>query len=167
MQGTAHLRQLPIIAGPKHRWTKQLGDSFLEATFFVCPREDAVGVSAIDDLPCEPVGESVRIESIGVLSALTFVLCGKEASPVTPLRDATCRSFPVFEFESDAQRALRDLSDDQIDEAARAWLQEESWKGSDVDWHEAACLLGETRAALECSESLGAKLFVLLEEKAF
>ena len=54
----------------------------MEATFFSCPREDAVGVSAIDDLPCEPAGEPIRIESTGVLAALARTLCGEAASQV-------------------------------------------------------------------------------------
>ena len=104
----------------------------MEATFFTCAREDAVGVSAIDDLPCEPAGESVRIESSGVLAALAHTLCGDGAGPVVPLRDATCRSFPVFEFAGDVPRALAALPDAQIDEIAESWLGDAAWQGADV-----------------------------------
>lgn len=138
----------------------------MEATFFTCPRSDAVGVNAIDDLPCEPAGEPVRIESTQVLSALARSLCGKDARPVAPLRDATCRSFPVFEFDSGVARALAALSEARIDEVAEAWLADESWRGADIDLYETASLLGEIRQALRESESADASLFVLLEEKA-
>jgi len=146
----------------------------MEATFFTCPRADAVGVSAIDDLPCEPAGESVRIESAGVLSALARTLCGDEQSRVEPLRDATCRSFPVFEFAGSVPQALTELAESRIDEIAEAWLADESWQGADIDLHETACLIAEIRDALVearqqtvgDSGSPEPSLFVLLEEKA-
>ena len=138
----------------------------MEATFFTCAREDAVGVSAIDDLPCEPAGESVRIESSGVLAALAHALCGDGAGPVAPLRDATCRSFPVFEFAGDVPRALAALPDAQIDEIAESWLGDAAWQGADVDLYEIASLICDIRQALRESDSRHARLFVLLEEKA-
>jgi hypothetical protein len=138
----------------------------MEATFFTCPRQDAVGVSAIDDLPCDPAGEPVRIESAGVLSALARALCGEGASRVEPLRDATCRSFPVFEFASSVEQALAGLDEARIDEVAESWLADASCQGADIDLHETACLLIEIRDALRDSETPEARLFVLLEEKA-
>jgi hypothetical protein len=138
----------------------------MEATFFTCPREDAVGVTAIDDLPCEPAGESVRIESTGALVALARSLGGEEASRVEPLRDATCRSFPVFEFASSVPRALAELDETAIDAIAETWLADESCEGADIDLHETACLLTDIRDALRDAESSEALLFVLLEEKA-
>ena len=138
----------------------------MEATFFTCPREDAVGVSAIDDLPCDPAGESIRIESTGVLSALARTLCGEQASRVEPLRDATCRSFPVFEFAANVPQTLAELDESRIDEVAERWLADASWQGADIDLYETACLLAEIRQALRDSELPKAMLFVLLEEKA-
>ena len=138
----------------------------MEATFFTCLRQDAVGVSAIDDLPCDPAGEPVRIESAGVLSALARALCGDGASRVEPLRDATCRSFPVFEFASGVAQALAGLDEARIDEVAESWLADASCRGADIDLHETACLLTEIRDALRDSEAPEARLFVLLEEKA-
>ena len=138
----------------------------VEATFFTCPREAAVGVSSIDDLPCEPAGEPLRIESSGVLSALARTLCGEQASKLEPLRDATCRSFPVFQFASAVSQKLAALPETRVDEIAERWLADASWQGADIDLHEAACLLSDLRQALRASESTDAPLFVLLEEKA-
>jgi hypothetical protein len=138
----------------------------MEATFFSCPRSDAIGVAAIDDLPCEPAGESVRIESAGVLSALARVLCGEGASKVEPLRDATCRSFPVFELPGSVRRTLVGLVEDEIDGYAAAWISDPSWHGADIDLYEAATLLSEIRRTLHELDSDEAGLFVLLEEKA-
>lgn len=137
----------------------------MEITFFTCPRKDAVGVRAIDDLPCEPAGESVRVESMGVLSALGRCLCGDAAEKLEPLRDATCQSFPVFEFESSVPQAIMALTEDRIDETAEAWLADPSWQGVDIDLYEAASLLADIRQALRVG-SPDALLFVLLEEKA-
>ena len=138
----------------------------MEATFFTCPREAAVGVSSIDDLPCEPAGEPLRIESSGVLSALARTLCGAQASKPEPLRDATCRSFPVFEFACVVSQKLVALPETRVDEIAESWLADPSWQGADIDLHEAACLLSDLRRALQEAESIDAPLFVLLEEKA-
>ena len=138
----------------------------MEATFFTCPRDAAVGVSSIDDLPCEPAGEPLRIESSGVLSALARALCGEQASKPEPLRDATCRSFPVFEFASAVSQKLAALAETRVDEIAQRWLADASWQGADIDLHEAACLLSDLRQALEESKSPNPALFVLLEEKA-
>ena len=138
----------------------------MEATFFTCRREDAVGVTSSDDLPCDPAGEALRFESAGVLSALVRALCGEEASKPEPLRDATCRSFPVFEFASSVSQKLIALPEARVDEIAESWLADASWQGTDIDLHEAACLLSDIRQALRESESPDAALFVLLEEKA-
>ncbi len=138
----------------------------MDAIFFACPREDAIGVGTVDDLPCEPAGEPVRIESPGVLVALARTLGGEAACGVKPLRDATCRSFPVFEFPSEVARALLALPEPSIDETAEAWLADESWQGADVDLYETSCLLSEIRRALQDSDSPDATLFVLLEESA-
>ena len=138
----------------------------MELSFFTCPSEDAVGVSAIDDLPCEQAGESVRVESTGVLSALARTLCGDSAGKLEPLRDATCQSFPVFEFARSVARARAALTESRIDEIAKAWLADPGWQGADINLHEAASLLGEIRRALRESEQPDATLFVLLEDKA-
>ncbi len=146
--------------------TSDSGVLTMEATFFTCPRVDAVGVTAIDDLPCEPAGEPVRIESTGVLSALARTLCGTEAGDVQPLRDATCRSFPVFEFASDVPKTLAALPETRIDAVAESWLSDPSWQGADIDLYETACLLISIRQALRDSDAPDAPLFALLEEKA-
>ena len=138
----------------------------MEATFFSCPRQHAIGVGSIEDLPCEPAGEAVRIGSAAVLHALSRVLCGDRARRIAPLRDATCRSFPVLEFARDVARTLAELPEDRIDEIAQSWLADASWQQADVGLYEAACLLSEIRQALRESESADAPLFVLLEEKA-
>ncbi len=138
----------------------------MEVTFFACPREEAIGVGAIDDLPCEPAGESIRTESLGILSALARTLCGEDASKVMPLRDATCRSFPVFEFAGNVSKTLLALPETAIDEVAERWLADASWRGNDTDLYEASTLLCDIRRALQEPEAGKFKLFVLLEEKA-
>ena len=138
----------------------------MEAIFFACTRDDAVGVRAVDDLPCDPAGESVRIESPGIITALARALCGDDAKKVEPLRDATCQSFPVFEFASNVTRRLATLPDNQIDEVAERWFADESWQGADIDLYEISCLLSDVRQALQDPSTSGAGLFVLLEEKA-
>ena len=138
----------------------------MQAIFFACPRADAIGVGSVDDLPCDPAGEPVRIESPGVLAALARTLGQDDASAVRPLRDATCRSFPVFEFARGVPRALAALPEPSIDEAAENWLADESWQGGDMDLYETACLLSEIRRVLRESDSCDTGLFVLLEESA-
>ena len=101
-----------------------------------------------------------------MLSALARALCGEDAGRVEPLRDATCQSFPVFEFSSSVSRTLQGLDEGDIDEAAQSWLADERCSGADIDLHETACLLADIRDALRGSESDRPKLFVLLEEKA-
>ena len=137
----------------------------MEATFFVCSRGDAIGVRSIDDLPVDPAGESLPLESTGVLSALARGLGGTAAGKLEPLRDATCQSFPVFEFADGASAALAEMDDDAIDELGESWLADPGWQGADVDLHEATTLLVEIRQALRDATPETA-LFVLLEEKA-
>ena len=138
----------------------------MDAIFFACLREHAIGVGTADDLPCEPAGEPVRINSPGVLAALARILSGDGASAVKPLRDATCRSFPVFEFASEVARRLAALPAPRIDETAESWLADACCQGADIDLHETACLLTDIRDALRDSETREERLFVLLEEKA-
>ena len=138
----------------------------MEATFFTCPRANAIGISSIDDLPCEPAGESIRINSSKVLSALAITLCGESRGKVEPLRDATCRSFPVFEFAGEVARTLRGLPESRIDGVASDWLSIASSLGADSDLYETSTLLADIRQALRESDSPEAGLYVLLEEKA-
>jgi hypothetical protein len=138
----------------------------MEATFFTCPREDAVGVSAIEDLPCEPAGEPLRVETTKVFTTLARALSGDRACKLVALRDATCRSFPVLWFPGTAVRALAALDDVQVDELAERWLDDPAWQGCDVDLYEVCTLIGEIRLALVAAESADPPLFVLLEEKA-
>jgi hypothetical protein len=138
----------------------------VEATFFACRREDAIGVSSIDDLPCDPAGESIRIESPGIMTALAKSVCGPSAKNVEPLRDATCRSFPVFEFSKTVSDAISDLSDARVDEVSQVWFADPNWRGADIDLHELGCLLADIRGALSEQTGRAACLFVLLEEKA-
>ncbi len=68
----------------------------MDAVFFLAPRDRAVGVTSSRDLPVDPVAEPLRIEDPSPILGLAGVMGIRE--PVAPLRDATCRSFPVWEF---------------------------------------------------------------------
>lgn len=131
----------------------------MEATFFESSRGEAAGVASLDDLPGEPVGESLRFESLAWLRRLAE-LVGLPASDFgEPLRDATCQSFPVWELGDRMCERVARLSDQSLDVAAERWVDAAV---ADADAHELCELLCALRQAL----AEGASLYVLIEEKA-
>ncbi len=138
----------------------------MEATFFICRRERALGVRDIDGLPAEPVGEPLRGDATGALFALVGILTSAARGAIQPLRDATCQSFPVWSFAPEVVDALVAMSDPDIDRVAQAWLENETSQELDADAYELSLLLGELRQELSARDDSEMELFVLLEEKA-
>jgi hypothetical protein len=138
----------------------------MDATFFTARPQEAMGVSAWDDIPDEPAGESLRIASPGALSALGRLLCGETARVVAPLRDATCRSFPVWAFDAELGRRIAELSDEEIDAVAERWLEDPGLQGTEGDLYEVATLLADLREAIRDRSGPEQQLFVLIEQRA-
>ena len=136
----------------------------MDATFFTTDLERALGVFTYDDLPVDPAGDPVRVPSPGFVFALIALLGGDRARQARPLRDATCRSFPIWDLGPHVSERLARADDPEIDTLAAAWLA--MGEAVDSDAYELALLLGEIRAALRC-RAAGERLFVLLEERAF
>jgi len=135
----------------------------MDALFFLCGREQALGVSASDDLPAEPVAEALQLDDPSPLLNLAEALGAESA--IRPLRDATCRSFPVWDLGDEVAAHIAALDDDEIDAAAERWHA----KGAtclDADLYELSSCLGDLRDALH-SRGAGERLFVLLEERAW
>jgi len=135
----------------------------MDALFFLTRREEAVGVASSDDLPSEPVADALRIEDPSPLVGLAAVL-GVDAR-VRPLRDATCRSFPVWELGREVTQRIAELADSAIDDIAERW-QKHAGSGLDADPYELTSCLEELRRAVRASDS-NESLFVLLEERAW
>lgn len=135
----------------------------MDALFFLTRREDALGVASSDDLPCEPIADALRVDGPAPLAGLAQVL-GVDAR-IRALRDATCRSFPVWELDRDLCGRIAALDDDGVDAVAERW-----WKHAeaslDADLYELTSCLADLRSALRSGEA-GEALFVLLEERAF
>jgi hypothetical protein len=138
----------------------------MDATFFTAPRHAAMGVSAWDDIPDEPAAEPIRLGDPAALSVLGSLLCPEGSAPVAPLRDATCRSFPVWSFDPALSRRLAELDDTQIEGLAERWLEDPGCAGMEVDLYELSTLLEDLRRALRERTDPEEELFVLLEQKA-
>jgi len=136
----------------------------MDATFFTTDLDRALGVFTYDDLPVDPAGDPVRVPSPAFVLALAELLGGDRAPCARPLRDATCRSFPIWDLGPEVSERLARAGDAEIDALAAAWLA--SGDGVEADAYELALLLAEIRAALQCCAA-GERLFVLLEERAF
>jgi hypothetical protein len=135
----------------------------MDALFFLTRRDDALGVASSDDLPCEPVADPLRLEDPSPLAGLAEVL-GADAR-IRPLRDATCRSFPVWELGAELTRRIAALGDDGIDDVAERW-RKHSGGSLDADLYEVATCLVDLRNAARPAEA-GETLFALLEERAW
>jgi hypothetical protein len=135
----------------------------MDALFFLTRREAALGVASSDDLPVEPAADALRIDDPSALVGLAEVL-GVETR-LRPLRDATCRSFPVWEFSREFTRCIAALGDADLDDAALRW-QKHAETSLDTDHYELACCLVDLRGAIRSGEE-GDALFVLLEERAW
>ncbi|MBW2272977.1 MAG: hypothetical protein JRG96_06880 [Deltaproteobacteria bacterium] len=138
----------------------------MDATFFTAQRPAAMSVSAWDDIPDEPAAEALRIPDPGALTALGKLLCGEGKTLVAPLRDATCRSFPVWSFDPALSRRIAELDDTEIDGLAERWQRDPGCAGMEGDLYELSTLLADLREALRQRPDSGEELFVLLEQKA-
>lgn len=136
---------------------------WVDALFFLTRREDALGVASSDDLPSEPVTDALALADPSPLVALANALGA--AARLQPLRDATCRSFPVWDLGPELTRRLAELDDAGVDLASEAWLEHAS-ASLDADAYELACCLGDLRDAVRAGSG-GESLFVLLEERAW
>lgn len=135
----------------------------MDALFFLARREAAVGVASSHDLPSEPAADALRLENPSALAGLAGVL-GVEKR-IRPLRDATCRSFPVWDLGAELTARIGALDDAQLDAAAERWHKNDA-TCLDADWSELADCLGDLRAAIRARE-WGTTLFALLEERAW
>lgn len=135
----------------------------MDALFFWARREDALGVASSDDLPVEPAADALRFDGSSPIAVLGEVL--GVGSHARPLRDATCRSFPVWELDAALLQRIEALDDSEIDGAAEAWHAHEGSR-LDADLYELACCLRDLREAIHTGDA-GEALFVLLEERAW
>jgi hypothetical protein len=93
----------------------------MEAIFFTAAPEQALGLCSSDDLVdagVEPAGEPLPLPSPAALMALVSALGTDGRHALAPLRDATCRSFPVWKFSAQATSALARLDAEAIDAVA-------------------------------------------------
>lgn len=134
----------------------------MEATFFKARRDDALRAASQEDLSIEPAGEPVRVESMAWLLRLSELLGLAGQGFGAPLRDTTCRSFPLWQLPSALIERLADLDDDALDVLAEAWHDESQ---ADADLYELGQLLVELREALQTRGDDEA-LYLLVEEKA-
>ena len=108
----------------------------MEIVFFLARPEQARGVASSDDLPGEPAAEPVEADGPDALAGLAAAL-ELEGPAVRPLRDATCRSYPVWRLARPLCERLARLSDAEIDAAAERWRPR-----ADADLHERAIKIG-------------------------
>ncbi len=141
----------------------------MEATFFISSANRAAGVLQYDDIPTEPIGEPLSMTSTQPLVALARAVAGEErvASSLRPLRDATCQSYPIVQFEPVVVRALATLKDSEIDPVAELWLSLANWEEGEIDLYELSQCVEELRAGLGHVRDLAERLYILLEEKAW
>ena len=133
----------------------------MDAIFFLCPRSDAASVTCSRDLPVDPAADPIRLEEPSPLAGLARVL---GASPrVRPLRDATCRSFPVWELGDEVSSRIAALDDTELDDVAERW-QKHDETALDADLYELANCLGDLRRAVREAGPDDA-LFAVLEER--
>jgi len=132
----------------------------------VAEREASLGVASWDDIPTDPIGDPVRAESPALLTALARILGSEGRASVSPLRDATCRSFPVWEFDRALGQRLAGLSAGALEALAAEWHEASAAAHPEADLAELQELLAELRHALSADGASGAYLYALLEEKA-
>jgi len=133
----------------------------MEAVFFLASRAGARGVASSDDLPDDAAASPLRMQDPSPLAGLAHLL-GVGRRP-RPLRDATCRSFPVWDLGGELAARIAGLGDAEIDDLAEAW-QKHDETGLDADLYELAECLADLRDALQRGGPDEA-LFALLEER--
>jgi hypothetical protein len=138
----------------------------MEAIFFVSRPEDAMGVTCVEDLPGDSAAEPLLLESLGALSGLVEALLGGASDALRPMRDATCRSFPVWAFSDETHEAISQLDAVATEQVARSWHEYAADSLGDADLYDLSLCLEDLRDALRL-RAPGERLFVLLEEKAW
>jgi hypothetical protein len=133
----------------------------MDVVFFLSRAVDAVGVTSSHDPTVEPAADPLRVADPSVLLALCECL-GVRAR-LEPLRDATCRSFPVLGLGADLARRLARLDDDGRDRIAADWKARAA-EGLDADPWELACCLRDLGEAVRDADD-GERLFALLEDR--
>ena len=141
----------------------------MEAIFFIARTEEALGLRSSHDLPVEPAAEPLPLESPDLIVLLASLLL-PGARAVRPLRDATCQSFPVWDFEPALSDRIAALPDDEIERLAERVSRELEKQAPGCDRGELEMLLEpclqDLRQALR-ERGPHQRLFVLLEEKAW
>ena len=134
----------------------------MEIVFFVSRLDEALGVASSDDLPGDIAAEPMESDGPAGLTSLASAL-GVEPTgrAARPLRDATCRSFPVWQLDDDMCRRLAALDEATLDECAMKWSP-----NAVSDLHERASCLSDLQRALHESAD-DERLFALFEERAF
>ena len=134
----------------------------MEIVFFVSRPDEALGVTSSDDLPGEIAADPMESEGPAGLTSLARALGVLPAERAArPLRDATCRSFPVWQLDDRVSLRLAALDEVTLDECAMKWSP-----NADSDLHERACCLSDLQSALHESAD-DERLFALFEERAF
>jgi len=131
------------------------------AVFFLAGPEVAIRVTSSDD-PDVDVAAELALGGPTPLVGLGEILGA--AGRVGPLRDATCRSFPVWDLGSEITRCVALRGDDELDALAERWHARHP-KHFDAAPYELASCLGELRDAIRAAEP-GHRVFALLEERA-
>jgi hypothetical protein len=134
----------------------------MDAVFFLASRRAAPRVTSSHDLSAEPAADALQLEDPSPLTGLARVL-GVEGR-VARLRDATCRSFPVWDLGAEVTRRIGALDDSALDDAAEHWHAGNA-ASLDADPYDLALCLGELRDAIRASDGVET-LFALLEERA-
>jgi hypothetical protein len=139
----------------------------VEAVFFVGGSVDALAVASSDDLDLAlhvPLAaETLTLTDPSPLVGLGEILGADRR--VGPLRDATCRSFPVWDLGSEIAQRLAALDDAMIDLVAARWHAKHA-SSLDADLYELSTCLADLRDAIRRADA-GHRVFVLLEERAF
>lgn len=133
----------------------------MEIVFFVARPDAATSVASSDDIPGDVAAEPMAVDGPEGLLELGAACGLASGASVHPLRDATCRSYPVWTLSRALCRRVATLSDDEIDTVAEAWKPRQ-----DADLYErAACLSGLREHLVRMEED--ERLFAILEERAF
>ena len=111
-------------------------------------------------MPGEPAAEPIAVDGPEALLELGAAF-GVDGKAVHPLRDATCRSYPVWVLSRSLCARIESLTDAEIDGVAAKWQPR-----ADADLYERATCVGELQAELRRMQD-GERLFALLEERAF
>jgi len=136
--------------------------SEVEIIFFVSRPDEAMVVARSDDLLGDVAAEPMEADGPEGLASLASALgVGPDRRAAWPLRDATCRSFPVWQLDDLLCRRLAALDEVTLDECAMKWSP-----NTVSDLHERASCLSDLKRAI-CESADDERLFALFEERAF